>query len=187
MKTLKLNDIKNSKVNDFSVINIDGNLMLKYNNEDFIIDTETQFKNCDIYKQNNIPKIKMVFNNESENLLEMIKLLYDRISESIEKNDDIILSKIINPIYKTNSREILFASINNKTTIKNIENDKLIKLNELDNKIFNIYPILYCLKLNLYVDKLYINFSFHTIFIKLIENYHNIDIDYDKIKQLMKQ
>ena len=60
-----------------------------------------------------------------------------------------------------------------------------MKLSELNDKTFDIYPILYCLSMNLYDDKLYINFSFHTIFIKLIEK-HNIDINYDKIKKLMK-
>ena len=186
MKTLKLNDIKNSKYDDFSIININTNLSLKYKNEDFVIDTETLFKNCDIYQQNNIPKIKMIFNNESNDLLETIKLLYDKISYVIKKNDDIILSHIINPIYKSNNnKEMLFSIINTKTIIKNIENDDLMKLSELNDKTFDIYPILYCLNMNLYDDKLYINFSFHTIFIKLIEK-HNIDINYDKIKKLMK-
>lgn len=49
MKTLKLKDINNSK------------------KEDFIINTETLFKDCYIYRKNNIPKIKMKFNSESNN------------------------------------------------------------------------------------------------------------------------
>lgn len=71
---------------------------MKYKNEEFIIDTETQFKNCDIFIQKNIPKIKMTFNNDHDKLLETINLLCDKIGDFIEKNDDINISHIINPI-----------------------------------------------------------------------------------------
>lgn len=166
MKTLKLKDINNSK------------------KEDFIINTETLFKDCYIYRKNNIPKIKMKFNSESNNLLETIELLYQKISEVIEINDDIVLSHVINPIYKPNNNKMLFSTINQKTIIKNVDNDKVIKLDDIDDKIFDIYPVLCCFNMNLYYDKIYINFSFHSIFVKIKKTY-DIDIDYNNIKKLM--
>lgn len=38
--------------------------------------------------------------------------------------------------------------------------------------------------MNLYYDKIYINFSFHSIFVKIKKTY-DIDIDYNNIKKLM--
>lgn len=118
MKTLKLKDINNSKKEDFSIVKINDKIFeLKYKNEDFIINTETLFKDCYIYRKNNIPKIKMKFNSESNNLLETIELLYQKISEVIEINDDIVLSHVINPIYKPNNNKMLFSTINQKMLI----------------------------------------------------------------------
>ena len=77
MKTLKLDDIKDSTYNDFSIININGNIKLKYKDDDFTIDTETKFYECSIYRQNNMPKVKMVFNDDSNKLLESINLLFN--------------------------------------------------------------------------------------------------------------
>lgn len=187
MKTLKLDDIKDSRYNDFSIMDINGNLRLKYKDDDFIIDTETQFKECCIYRQNDIPKVKMVFNNDSHKLLESINLLYDKISHVIEEDDNINISRIINPIYKSKN-EMIFSIINKKTIIKNTENDEVMELEILNNRTFNIYPVLY-LNFKIYNEDLYINSSFHTIFIKLVKekNYNDINIDYKKIKEIMNK
>lgn len=77
---------------------------------------------------------------------------------------------------------MLFSTINQKTIIKNVDNDKVIKLDDIDDKIFDIYPVLCCFNMNLYYDKIYINFSFHSIFVKIKKTY-DIDIDYNNIKK----
>lgn len=186
MKALNLNDIRNSNINDLSIIN-DNNknnrFNLRYKNNEILIDTETLFEKCNIFRQNNIPKIKMNINKHDE-LIKTFNILYNNISYYIETNDNIFLFEIINPIYKKYNIETLFANINSKTIIKNIENDKIIKFNELENRIFNMYPILTISHMNLHNDRLYIIFSFHTIFVKILEDF-NLDIDYHKIKKLM--
>lgn len=55
---------------------------------------------------------------------------------------------------------MLFVNITSKTIIKNIENDKILNLDEIEDKSFNVYPILYILSMNLY------NFFFSYYFYK---------------------
>lgn len=184
MKTFNLEDIKNSKVDDILIMNENSNkFKLKYKNSDLLVDSGILFEKCNIFRQNNIPKIKMILNDFNE-FTEAFRILYDNISYSIEENDEINLSRIINPIVKKNDVKMLFANITSKTIIKNVENDKIMKLNEIENKTFNMYPILYLLHMNLYDDNLYLIFSFHTIFVKIIED-NLLDINYERIKKLM--
>jgi hypothetical protein len=49
-----------------------------------------------------------------------------------------------------------------------------------------MYPVILLTNMNLSNDSLYINFYFHSIFLKLVDsNIYNLDIDYDRIKKLM--
>lgn len=187
MKPLYLSDIKNSKIDDFNIVNGDNKkdvFKIQYKNKDIIVDIGTRFDKCYISRQYNLPKIKIILNNHDE-ILETFKILYDNICYSIEKNDDINVFNVMNPIKKYNVN-MLFVNISSKTTIKNVENDKNMKLNEIENKTFNMYPVLYLENMNISNNNLYINFSFDSIFIKMVNNdLNNIEIDYDKIKKLM--
>lgn len=185
MKSFSLEDIKNSQIDDILIIKDNSNrFKLKYKNNDLIIDTGILFEKCNIFRQNGIPKIKMFLNNFND-FIETFRILYDNISYSIEQNDEIDLTRIINPVFEKNDIKMLFANVTSKTIIKNVENDKIMKLNEIENKTFNMYPVLYLLHMNLYDDNLYIIFSFHTIFIKILEEDNLLDINYEKIKKMM--
>lgn len=187
MKPLHLVDIENSQTYDFNIIKDDNKkdvFKIKYKNNNIIIDLDTIFEKCYISKQFNASNIKITL-NKHDNILETFRILYDNICYSVEKNDDINVFDIVNPIKKYNVN-ILFVNISPKTIIKNIENDKIIALNEIENKTFDMYPILYLDNLTMSNDKLYINFSFNSIFIKVVNNdVHNIEINYEKIKNLM--
>lgn len=187
MKLLSLHDIKNSNVDDFSIIRDNdkkNKFKIKYKNNDLIIDIGKKFENCNILKQNNFSKIKMIINKHNE-ILEALKILYDNICYSIEKNDDINVFNVINPIKNDNGIKNLLVNISSKTIIKNVENDDVINFNEIDKKKFNMYPVIFLANMNLNNEDLYINFYFHSIFLKIIDNNISLDIDYDRIKKLM--
>lgn len=189
MKPLSLNDIKNSNVDDFSIIkdnDKENRFKVKYKNNDLIIDIGKKIENCYILKQNNFSKIEIKFDKKDEEILDAFRILYDNICYSIEKNGDVNIFNVINPIKKDNERKKLLVSISSKTIIKNIETDDVIDLNEIDTKKFNMYPVILLENMNLSNDNLYINFYFHSIFLKVMDsNIYNLDIDYDRIKKLM--
>lgn len=183
MKSIILNDIENTNTNEYNIVNIANKYILKHNNEEFIIDSEMTFNNCEIYLQKS--KIKINLNNINHQVfMDKITYLYDIISDLFEK-EDVIVSIVINPIYKINNLQMLFSAINTKTIIKNIENDKLMKIDDLNNKKFDLYPIFNSPIINIYDEKIYVNFSFHSIYIKLIKD--NELINYDKIKKIMNK
>lgn len=183
MKSIILNDIENTNTNEYNVVNIANKFILKHNNEEFIIDSEITFNNCEIYLQKS--KIKINLNDQEHQVFtDKITYLYNIISEIFEK-EDVIVYVAVNPIYKKNNLKMLFSAINSKTIIKNIENDKLMKIDDLHNKKFDLYPIFNSPIINIYDEKIYVNFSFHSIYIKLIKD--NELINYDKIKKIMNK
>lgn len=185
MRPLSLNEIKNSNVDDFLITNSDeqDRFIVKYKGNDLIIDLEKTFENCYIIKQNNFLKIKMTINKYND-ILEAFRILYDNICYSIEKNDDINVLNVKNPVINNNSIKSLLINLSTtKTIIKNIENDNIMKINEINNKNFNMYPIITLLNMNLSNNILYMNFYFHSIFLRIIDD--DLDIDYGRIKKLM--
>src|ERR1700730_5719409 len=120
MKTLDLNDLKSSNLDDFKIIYKNNRYVLKYRNDNFIIDSESIFNDCNIH----ISKIKMNFTHNHNDFLLVVNHLYDIISKLIKNDDNIFGSKIINPIYSSNNHiKMLISMINSKTIIRNIEND----------------------------------------------------------------
>lgn len=189
MKPLSLHDIKNSNIDDFSIITDNdkkNRFKIKYKNNDLIIDIGKKIENCYILKQNNFSKIKIKFDEKDEEILDAFRILYDNICYSIEKNDEVNVFNVINPIKNDNEIKNLLVSISSKTIIKNVETDDVIEFNEIDNKKFNMYPVIFLANMNSNNDNLYINFYFHSIFLKVVDsNIYNLDIDYDRIKKLM--
>lgn len=188
MEILNLNKCKKD---NFSIKEFNNKYTLKYNNKGFLIEPEIAFKNCNIYS-NIVPnKIKIILDNdeEHENFESSIRLLYDVISEIIEQEDDINVNSVINPIYNKDNNKMLFFVINSNTVIKNLENEEIIKVDELYKKNFNMYPIIYGPNFNIYNDKIYINFVLHTILIKESKKEWNnqITIDYKKVNKAMNK
>lgn len=192
LKTLNLSEIASYKKCDFSLINKDERFNLTYKGENFVIDCETLFENCSMYSQKK-NKIKINFTNDSDNkyFLNIIRHLYDIISELIEENDEINVTKVINPIFTKDNTKMLFIMISEKSEIKNIDNDIKVNINDLYDKSFHMYPIFYSPNINIYNENIYINFNIHTIFVKSISDINiydtNISLDYDKIKKIMKK
>lgn len=188
MITLKLEHFKNISYNDFSLMKIDNNkFMLKYKNDNFVIDTEMEFNFCNIYRQNNIYKIKFSLDekeNKYENFIYNINLLYEIISNVINENDDIFVSHVIRPIYGGNIIKHFYVNFKKNTYINDIKNNERLEIDDIKNKSFYIYPILCNPILNLSNEYMYINFYFHSIFMKTFQKV-SINIDYKKIKDIM--
>lgn len=184
MININLSDIKTLNHEDFSLIEVNNNkYILKYKNNNIIIDCEDNFNFCKIYKQNDIYKIKINLNKKyNEKFIYNINILYNKICKLFE-NNDIFLSHIIRPIYGNDDNKILYATFIKNICIKNIANDEILNIDDILNNNINIYPILCSPILNLVDDNLYINLYFHSIFIKIHEK--EKIIDYEKIKRYM--
>lgn len=188
---MKILDIDNYDKNNFSIKEIDGKFNINYENKIFFIDPNTGFKNCNLYANKFPHKIKIHVdkNEDHQKFKKLIICIYDYLSEYIEKRDDICVSHIINPFYKINNTDTLFTIINKNTIIKNLDNQEIINVNELSGKVFNMYPMLYSPNFSVYDDRIYMNLTLHTIFVKIIKKDWDgeIFIDYKKIVEKMKK
>ena len=190
MKILTLDDLNYINKDKFTIVKNGDRFVMKYDNENFVIESETLFDECNIYLRDK-SKIKINFNKEHKYFIKSIRDLYDIISDIIEINHDINVSQIVNPIYSNENKKMLFIMTSPKTQIKNIESDEYMMISDLYNKMFDMYPILYSPNINISNDKLYINFTFHTMIISSLktieEEITEISLDYDKIKKIMKK
>lgn len=185
---LKLEELENKNIDDFSLKRINNNIFkLRYENDDFIIDPETKFENCNMYENNGLNKLRIILNdNVHEKFINIINnIIYDKVSELIE-NEDNFTSQVYKPLSlnKTNKMKYFYGKINNKTLIKTVDEDDLLKIEILKNKVFDTYPFINCPIINISNSNVYINFSLHLMFIKIRSN--NI-IDYNKVKQIMNK
>lgn len=177
-----MNNIKNiygnCVFNDITILKYkeSNKYNVKYKNKTFVIEPKISFNNCKLYStKNNTYSIKFeinLLNNKHINFKNYIRKIYDRLSECVEQEDNLIINKIHNPI--NNSKyvqniDILYTSINKNTKIINIENDEQIEIHDLINKIFIGYPIFYPPTLNIWNDNIHVNFSIYEIYVKIIE------------------
>jgi hypothetical protein len=192
MKTLNLSDINYINSDNFTIVKNNNRFILKYNNENFVIDSETCFEKCNIYSRDD-HKIKININNSNthKNFINVMKTLYNIISELIISIDEIEATNIKNPIYSRESQNMLFVTFNSKTQIRNIKTNEIINTSDLYDKVFDIYPIFYSPNINVSGDNIYINFTFYTIFIDSLETniqeVNEVTLDYDKIKKIMNK
>lgn len=192
MKTLNSSDINYINSDKFTIVKNNNRFILKYDDDNFVIDSETCFDKCNIYSHHD-HKIKININNSNthKNFINVMKTLYDIISELIILIDEIDATSIKNPIYSRESQKMLFTTFNSKTQIKNIKTNESISASDLYDKIFNIYPIFHSPNINVSGDNIYINFTFYTIFIDSLETklqeLNKVTLDYDKIKKIMNK
>lgn len=193
MKTLNLSDINYINSDKFTLVKNNNRFILKYNNDNFVIDSETRFDKCNIYSRDN-NKIKINFdnnNNSHKYFINVMRNLYDIISELIISLDEIEATNIKNPIYSQESQKMLFTKFNSKTQIKNLKTDEIINISELCDKVFDIYPIFSSPNINVSGDNIYINFTFYIIFIDSLElnvkKVNEVTLDYDKIRKIMNK
>lgn len=149
---------------------------VKYKSKTFVIEPKISFINCKLFStKNNKYSIKFeinLLNNKHIDFKNYIRKIYDRLSECIEQEDNLIIDKIYNPINNSNyvqNIDVLYANINKNTTIINIENDEQIDFQHLINKVFIGYPIFYSPTLNKWNDNIYVNFSIYELHVKIKE------------------
>lgn len=193
MKTLNLSDINYINSDKFTLVKNNNRFILKYNNDNFVIDSETRFDKCNIYSRDN-NKIKINFNNNNNShkyFINVMRNLYDIVSELIISLDEIEATNIKNPIYSQESQKMLFTKFNSKTQIKNLKTDEIINISDLCDKVFDIYPIFSSPNINVSGDNIYINFTFYIIFIDSLElnvkKVNEVTLDYDKIRKIMNK
>lgn len=177
-----MNNIKNiyenSVFNNITILKYkeSNKYNVKYDGKTFVIEPKISFTNCKLFStKNNTYSIKFeinLLNNKHIDFKKYIRKIYDKISECIEQEDDLIIDKIYNPINNSNyiqNIDVFYANINKNTTIINIENDEQIKLNSLIDKVFIAYPIFYSPTLNKWNDNMYVNFSIYELHVKIIK------------------
>lgn len=177
IEIIKYNNNKNNKYN------------IKYNNESFVIDPNISFSNCKLCKNNNIYSIKInidLSNIKHTEFKNFINKLRNRLSICIGKEDNLIIDEICNPINDNKdliqNTKLFYTTINNDCKILNIENDENIELSILQNKLFNMYPIFYPPTLNIWNNKVYINFTVYKIYVKFVSEI-NKEFNYEPNKQ----
>lgn len=193
MKTLNLSDINYINSDKFTLVKNNNRFILKYNNDNFVIDSETRFDKCNIYSRDN-NKIKINFNNNNNShkyFINVMRNLYDIVSELIISLDEIEATNIKDPIYSQESQKMLFTKFNSKTQIKNLKTDEIINISDLCDKVFDIYPIFSSPNINVSGDNIYINFTFYIIFIDSLEldvqEVNEVTLDYNKIRKIMNK
>lgn len=166
-------------------------MISEYNNKQFIIDPKIAFQNCTLFIDKNPYRIR--FNIDINNQVHLkfkniIDIIYNKISEYIEMDYNINVDKIINPFCKSKiliDNHVFYVMLNNHTIIKDIDTKNRINIDSLFDKKLIIYPYLSNPNINISNEIVYLNFFFHTIYVKIenksksnkIENL-NVDINY---------
>lgn len=159
------NIYKSYTFNDISIIKYKNSFNIKYQNKNFIIEPEILFNNCkyEINKNKHLIKFNIDLSNpKCINFKKFINKIYDKLNICIKKEESMKDEKH-NFI---NFSNCIYAIINKNTKIINIENNKKLELNNY-NGSFSGYPTFWPSTLNIYNDKIYVNFIIHKIYIKL--------------------
>lgn len=171
-----------------------GKIITKYNEKRYIIEPSIAFDNCLINRSKNPYRIRFnidINRNDHFKLKNTIDIIYDKISEYIEMDDDINVSKVINPLFESKiliDNYVFYGMLNNYTIIKDIDTKDRINIDSLFDKKLIIYPYILNPNINISNEIVYINFFFHTIYVK-IENKSNsnkiedLDVNIDHIEK----
>lgn len=157
-----------------------GKIITKYNNNKYIIEPFIAFNNCLINRSKNPYRIRFnidINKNDHFKFKNIVDIIYDKISEYIEMDDNINISKVINPLFESKiliDNYVFYGMLNNYTIIKDIDTKDRINIDSLFDKKLIIYPYLLNPNINISNEIVYINFFFHTIYVK-IENKSNLN------------
>lgn len=190
-----INIYNNCILSNISIIKYENNknnkYNIKYNNKSFVIDPNISFSNCKLCKNNNIYSIKInidLLNTSHINFKNFINKLSNRLNICVGKEDNLIIDEICNPINNNKdlipNTKLFYTTINNDCKIINIETDEDIELSILQNKLFNMYPIFYPPTLNIWNNKVYINFTVYKIYVKFVSEI-NKELNYEPNKQFI--
>jgi hypothetical protein len=187
MIIFNLESLNNISYKDFSLIETNyDNFVLEYKNSNFVIDPDLEFKNCKVYEENDIYKIKINLdenNDKHKSFISGIVSLYNAISDIFNKNETLSYN-VRKPIYGKNKIKIFYVNLSKTTYIENIKTNDNLKIKHINYNKIDIYPIFCNPILKISNNVIYINFYFHSIFINFLKE-QKLNVDYKKIKEIM--
>lgn len=171
-----------------------GRIITKYNNKRIVIEPSIAFDNCSINRNKNPYRIRFnidINNNMHFKFKTVLDIIYDKISEFIEKDDEIKVFNIINPLFESKiliDNYVFYGMLNNYTIIKDIDTKDRINIDSLFNKNLIIYPFILGPNINISNETVYLNFFFHTIYVKIIDKSNlnkieELDVNIDYIEK----
>lgn len=168
---MELININNFNKDNLKIEKNNRKLISKYKNKRFIIDPTIAFENCTLFIDKKPYRIRFNIdnNNKHSKFKYIIDTIYDEISKYIEIDYDINVDKIINPFFKSKiliDNYVFYGMINNSTIIKDIDTKKIINIDSLIDNNLIIYPYISDPNINISNEIVYVNFFFHTIYIK---------------------
>lgn len=145
----------------------------KEDNNNLIVVPDCYFVASKIFTVDNTKKKILTFDVNKENdkhkeFIDNIRNIYDECSEYIEKIDNFDPDLISNPIHKKNdslyslSLNITDWNSNLITKFYNVEDDKLINLDDFENRTFSLYPAIH-------IEKIYLaknNYAYMELILK---------------------
>jgi hypothetical protein len=168
---MKIITLNNYLKNNFKIKREDKKYKVLYKDDNFILEPKIAFNNCTLYTKNKLFKIKIKVdkeNDEHQKFKDFIKFVYNNISEFIEIDENnIFISEVINPL---NNEDLLFSIINPYTDIKDYDTKESLNIESLKDKSFILYPIFWAPNVNIYNEKVYINFILNSCCIKIIDS-----------------
>lgn len=191
---MELIDINNFDNNYLKIDKQNEKLISTYKNKRYIIDPTIAFENCTLFIDKNPYRIRInidINNNKHSKFKDIIDNIYEEISKYIEMDYNINVDKIINPFFKSKiliDNYVFYGMINNSTIIKDIDTKKKINIDSLiDNNII-IYSYILNPNINISNEIVYVNFFFHTIYIKIkkvskLRKIEDFDINIDYIEK----
>lgn len=169
---MKIITLNNYSKNEFNLKKIDNTTYkLECKKEKFLIEPGIAFNNSTIFNKNNMFKLRISLDEENiehRKFKRFIKAVYDKISELIEEednNDDMFISSVKNPL----NDNVLFSIINKSVEIRNYNNKERLNIEDVKNKQLLVYPIFWAPNINIYNEKVYINFVLYSCCINIID------------------
>lgn len=169
---MKIITLNNYSKNEFNLKKIDNTTYkLECKKEKFLIEPGIAFNNSTIFNKNNMFKLRISLDEENiehRKFKRFIRAVYDKISELIEEednNDDTFISSVKNPL----NDNVLFSIINKSVEIRNYNNKERLNIEDVKNKQLLVYPIFWAPNINIYNEKVYINFVLYSCCINIID------------------
>jgi ribosomal protein S19 len=165
--TIKDYDRKSFSINKFNELKYN----ILYKSKNFYINPKIASNNCKIWHDKDPYKVKLNINmkdNEEIDFENLINVIVNEVNVLIKKNRS-INSILVNPLIDSNidmDIKILYLTIANYTIFKDYETKEKLDVNDLLNKTFIIYPLIYSPTINIYNQKVYINFILKQALIK---------------------
>jgi hypothetical protein len=174
----------------FDFIKKENIITIKYDNEYFILEPKIMFETYGLKINNNINNIGIIIDEnkkEHKQFLSIINNIYNKFSEYIEKNEEINIFEIINPLNETkNGKKVLNIMIHENNIIWNFDNKSKINIKDLKNNRFHIYPTISSPRLKIYNEKAYISFGLTEGYIKFIEK-NTYSIKYENVYEAINK